>query len=85
MSDPYVVMVTVDFAPWDSDVENDIRLFHFSGPDEAEGFRLSAIRVAEHEANEVINVSVSDKEPIVHFGDSDAALMALRDWIGEGD
>lgn len=84
MSDPYVVVMSIDFAPWDTDVEPETRIYEFSGPDTAEAFHQSALGLVDREVeHDAMVVQVFEPEPVISFAASDTALMALRDWINE--
>lgn len=86
MSDPYIVMVTIDFAPADPDSESEARLYEFSGPGEAQAFHAAAESLVDRETeSDAMYIGVYDPHPVERYGDSDAALMDLRDWISEAD
>ncbi len=80
MSDPWIVLVTIDNAPWDSDIEPEPFVFEFSGPDEARVFYLRAVEIAEEPEREQ-NILVFEPVPTNHVGNADDALLALREQL----
>jgi hypothetical protein len=82
MSDPHIVLVTVDFAPHDSDSESEPFVFEFSGPENASAFYDQALSLLEREV-EPQDTLVSVYEPLAttRFGTADDALMSFRDIV----
>jgi hypothetical protein len=82
---PHVVLIRVDFAPWDSDVTDEVRLIEFEDRAAAYKFHEEAVKIALNYSPDII-IQAFEPEPVVGFGaDTTLALALLVDWLAEDD
>jgi len=83
VSDPHIVAVSIDDAPWDSDIDPRLLVYEFNGPDEARAFFDSASEFTGIENERMIEVW--QPEPVTRAGSADEALEWLKQELGEPD
>lgn len=83
MPNPWIVVVAVDFAPWDSDIDEAIRVLGFETESQAWKFHNKVVSAA-HAAEDII-IQSYEPQPAVFMGSVESAFDAFVAWIGEND